>query len=130
LTATYALDYGWRDLELEVRDDEVFAHDQYLARRKSVEALAEVVLDSTFHVVSYTEKLQRRKKLAVLAPTWGVPKVGDAARFLDRGYHEGGMVKIPRGAVLEDAFERVTRERSKYVRRPSGLDDSFYKVVF
>jgi hypothetical protein len=128
VVATYTLDYGWNDDDLKVADrhaDEAYEH---IDRQKHVRVAAEAIFDSTFHLVSYTEKTMPHEKLTVVRATWGTRDLADVINFLADPDNAGrfAKVKIPKGAVLEDAFEFV----SKYGGNKYGADDNFVKVTF
>jgi hypothetical protein len=123
VVATYTVDYGWQDEDLKGVD----AGDEKITRSKQVRALAEVVFDSTFHVVSYAEKTVPMNKLIVVRATWATKDLADALNFLvveDPGPFP--KVKIPKGARLEEAFESVARDPGGTITQEEG----FLKVIF
>ena len=123
VVATYTVNYGWQDEDLRGVD----AGDEKISRSKQVRALAEVVFDSTFHVVSYTEKTVPMNKLIVVRATWATKDLADALNFLvveDPGPFP--KVKIPKGARLEEAFESVARDPGGTMTQEEG----FLKVIF
>ncbi|MEP7051027.1 MAG: hypothetical protein ABJB12_11765 [Pseudomonadota bacterium] len=126
VTATFLLDYGWRDHDLKITNSEAEAY-QNIARGKRVNARATAAFDSTFHLRAYTEKTFAQTKRTVVKPTWGVRNLSDVIALLADGDPPSlAKVRIPKGATLEDAFEYVAR----YSGGKFGTDDRFYKVIF
>jgi hypothetical protein len=124
--ATFALDYGWRDHDLKVTSPEGEAY-QDIARGKRVTAQATAVFDSTFHLQAYTEKTFAQTKRTVVKPTWGVRSLSDVITLLaDGDARSFSKVPIPKGAILEDAFDYVDRSSGGKF----GIDDRFCKVIF
>jgi hypothetical protein len=106
--ATFAVDYAWVDHDLNVPDDEAEKLTT-LTRGKRVETSARVTFDSAFRIVGYSEKVALRKKLKVVAPTWGTVRLADVVRTIANGDLAANVprTRIPKGTILESDFEYV-----------------------
>ena len=127
ILATYSLSYHWNDYDFNMPDDDSSDYSR-IYRTKNVEAWVKVLFDSTFHIVSYSEKLPPRKKYSVTRQTLGMANIADVVRILSfqKESDTANEIILPAGSILKADFEsagNITGDKF-------GTNDEFGKFIY